>query len=393
MWSLLTPFFVALACTPPALDTAESRPSVQDSAADSGAPPVDSDDTDDDTAPPAIDADGDGYAAEPEGDDCDDTDPAVNPGATEIWYDGVDSDCSGGSDYDADGDGSDAEAWGGSDCDDTDASIQDDCPDQGSLLDDYRLATGLETVPEIGQNLSGIAWNPVTGTHMAVLDSLRTLVELDEDMEVLREIAISDIDHRDTEDIAYLGQDDHGDATYAIVTEDGVLYVGAVPDDGSTSLDTSSWQVITYAADDMGNSGGEGVAWDPATGTFWVCKEKNPMAVWTFARPTTDIDVSYEDGSLAVTEAFDAEALLAEHAGDLASCMFDPRTGRLLILSQQSEVALDVDLDGTLVGSMSVTGSGLLKPEGLTLIDDGDLVVVGEPNQWARYDYGGRGSP
>jgi uncharacterized protein YjiK len=115
--------------------------------------------------------------------------------------------------------------------------------------------------------------------------------------------------------------------------------------------------------------------------------------VWTFARPTTDIDVSYEDGSLAVTEAFDAEALLAEHAGDLASCMFDPRTGRLLILSQQSEVALDVDLDGTLVGSMSVTGSGLLKPEGLTLIDDGDLVVVGEPNQWARYDYGGRGSP
>ena len=66
-----------------------------------------------------FDADGDTWDAAPKGSDCDDTDEGVNPDSTEVWYDGVDQDCSGGSDYDADGDTFDAEPWG-QDCDDTD---------------------------------------------------------------------------------------------------------------------------------------------------------------------------------------------------------------------------------------------------------------------------------
>ncbi|MCB9779906.1 MAG: hypothetical protein H6742_15185 [Alphaproteobacteria bacterium] len=66
------------------------------------------------------DADGDGYSAE---DDCDDNDPSTNPGAEEIWYDGVDQDCAGGDDYDADGDGERAVGQGGADCDDSDHSV------------------------------------------------------------------------------------------------------------------------------------------------------------------------------------------------------------------------------------------------------------------------------
>jgi hypothetical protein len=68
----------------------------------------------------AVDADGDGYTADQ---DCDDQDPAVHPGAVEVWYDGVDSDCGGGSDNDADRDGHIAAAKGGDDCDDADASV------------------------------------------------------------------------------------------------------------------------------------------------------------------------------------------------------------------------------------------------------------------------------
>jgi hypothetical protein len=47
----------------------------------------------------------------------------VNPAATETWYDGTDADCSGGSDYDADGDTHDSDAYGGDDCDDTDDTV------------------------------------------------------------------------------------------------------------------------------------------------------------------------------------------------------------------------------------------------------------------------------
>ena len=74
-----------------------------------------------DTSSTSRDADGDGYVADTAGGtDCDDTDPKVHPGATDTWYDGIDSDCAANDDYDADGDGDDADAYGGSDCDDTD---------------------------------------------------------------------------------------------------------------------------------------------------------------------------------------------------------------------------------------------------------------------------------
>ena len=70
------------------------------------------------------DADGDGYT-EADG-DCDDSDATTSPDATEVWYDGTDSDCSGGSDYDIDGDGHDSSAYGGTDCDDSDSATSPD---------------------------------------------------------------------------------------------------------------------------------------------------------------------------------------------------------------------------------------------------------------------------
>ena len=55
--------------------------------------------------------------------DCDDTDSAVFPGATEVWYDGIDSDCDGWSDFDQDRDGFDSLDFGGTDCDDLDPLV------------------------------------------------------------------------------------------------------------------------------------------------------------------------------------------------------------------------------------------------------------------------------
>jgi predicted outer membrane repeat protein len=48
--------------------------------------------------------------------DCDGSRGDVFPGAREVWYDGIDADCSGGSDFDRDSDGDDSNAHGGGDC-------------------------------------------------------------------------------------------------------------------------------------------------------------------------------------------------------------------------------------------------------------------------------------
>jgi hypothetical protein len=99
------------------------------------------------------DVDMDGIAVP---DDCDDDDDSVFPGAVEVWYDGVDQDCDGASDYDADQDGADAVAYGGDDCDDTSADIGPDAteiPDDGidqdcdGLEDDAWNDTGEQAVP------------------------------------------------------------------------------------------------------------------------------------------------------------------------------------------------------------------------------------------------------
>ena len=61
-----------------------------------------------------------GYVAD--NTDCNDSSAAIYPGAADTFYDGIDSDCAGDDDYDADGDGWASDAYSGEDCDDTDAS-------------------------------------------------------------------------------------------------------------------------------------------------------------------------------------------------------------------------------------------------------------------------------
>jgi len=72
-----------------------------------------------------VDADSDGFdSIATGGTDCNDTDASINPGATEIPYDGIDQNCDGSDLTDVDVDGFDSTVvTGGTDCNDTDASI------------------------------------------------------------------------------------------------------------------------------------------------------------------------------------------------------------------------------------------------------------------------------
>ena len=55
--------------------------------------------------------------------DCDDQSNTTNPGAIDAWYNGIDGNCDGASDLDADASGYDSEPHGGTDCDDADTAV------------------------------------------------------------------------------------------------------------------------------------------------------------------------------------------------------------------------------------------------------------------------------
>ena len=83
------------------------------------------------TLHPGIDLDGDSFNA---CDDCDESNEDINPGVEEEYYDGIDSNCDGMSDYDMDMDGYDSIEYTGA-CSDVTLMNQWDCEDVGTCSD------------------------------------------------------------------------------------------------------------------------------------------------------------------------------------------------------------------------------------------------------------------
>ncbi|OMH30260.1 SdiA-regulated domain-containing protein [Motiliproteus sp. MSK22-1] len=259
-------------------------------------------------------------------------------------------------------------------------------------LDQYHKITEVSLLTSNG-DLSGITYNSELDQFITIHNGDKYMNLFDGDMNFISQMN-NGYNGNDHEDLLFIGEK-NGQHEYAVVDEYGRLFLGTI--DPGASLRYGDFQRITYADLPLKkNNGGEGVAYDAANDTFYVCVEgqvaPSPMVIYQFQRPATDQDISYQDSQLTVTSPFDAETL-RPLINDISSCYFNTTNNSLLLMSDVSEKIIEVSLSGQVLNTLSIDEDFLNNAqgsqfEGMTFSRDySKLILVSEDNHYVIYQY------
>ncbi|KNP00538.1 hypothetical protein AEV62_23000, partial [Salmonella enterica subsp. enterica serovar Kentucky] len=176
----------------------------------------------------------------------------------------------------------------------------------------WQLATEKD-IPGIQGGLSGLTWNPDSGTLFAVTDHPSSVVELDTDGNVLRVIP-SDGDH-DFEAIEYLGRN-----RYVLSRERERMltthYIGR-----NTSVLPPASYILTLDVDRKSdNAGFEGLARGRGENALIVAQEKKPLRF---------LETDHSHDSLSVSDSLTHRLSLPWFLKDISGLHYDRKNRRL----------------------------------------------------------------
>lgn len=238
-------------------------------------------------------------------------------------------------------------------------------------LPDYELVLETTLVGLEEDQTSGLTWNPATGTLFTVTGRNPQLIEFSPGGVVLRRIQLTGFS--DPEAVEALD-----DGRMGIVDERRRLVAVFRLPPGVESLDLAQMSSYDLGFEESGNKGFEGLAWNPRTRRLLLAKERDPQGLFELSIP--------DDGGLAgALEALPEQPLLVR---DISSVTIDPRTGHTLMLSDESRLLVELDLQGrprsfiSLLGGLNGIVDGIDQAEGVAMDERGNIYVVGEPNRF-----------
>jgi uncharacterized protein YjiK len=254
--------------------------------------------------------------------------------------------------------------------------------DRSLWLPEYQVRIDALPVAGVSQNLSGLTYDETRDQLWAVINGPEELLALSKDGELLARYPLNGFS--DVEGVTYLG-----DNLLLLAEErDQALVVVEIPAQAGP-LFREDYRALTIGIDLGGNQGFEGVGYDRERDRLFVVKEHSPRKLYEIRGLKASVQGNFN------LQVIDRQAWIDHKvfATDFSSVHYDEQTGHLALLSDESQVMIELDAqDGKLISFRSLFSgfAGLQQSvpqgEGLTLDDQGNLYLVSEPNLFYRFE-------
>ncbi len=262
-------------------------------------------------------------------------------------------------------------------CDDIDSCIGSNCEMD---LNQFSLCSRIN-INQIANDLSGVAYNDDQQRLVVVENGTPRAYELDLSGNVIRTLILNNFE--DTEGIAYAGNNQ-----YFIVEErkrDIVLITVPVGNNNIAINHPGNGSRISLSneGNDNQNDGLEGVTYDRANDVIYAVKELANMEVYEINNAMSRLGTNY----FAPT-AFNVTSLASTYPGNFTDLAGISLTsfGTLLLLTEEGDHVVEVDpATGSFISNLNLAPSNTPQPEGLTVISNGEIIVVGESNEFLTY--------
>lgn len=256
----------------------------------------------------------------------------------------------------------------------------DEWRERSLWLPDYRVEIEALAIVGLSDNLSALTFDPDRRSLFAVTNKQAELLELSLDGQILRRIPLTGFG--DAEAVEYISP-----GIYVISDEHQQRLFKVHVDSRTRWLDAADSEQLSLSIGEGGNNGFEGLAYDSVGRRLFVAKERKPLRILQV------LGFPQQDEARPFSVQVDGDPVRDQRlfVSDLSSLMFDPASGHLLLLSDESRLVLELDKAGKPVSSLSLLAGmhGLKRSvpqaEGLAMDDQGNLYIVSEPNLFYRF--------
>lgn len=252
-------------------------------------------------------------------------------------------------------------------------------------LPDYKVSIDALPVKGVVSDLSAISYDFDQDRLLAVTNAGdMKLVALSKSGELLAEYPMDGF--QDVEAVAYLG------GGLLAVADENYQQIDffPLPARPGQTIDARDAQSLALEINpSIHNKGFEGLTYDAGHDRLFIGKERGPRQIYE----VTGVRASLA-GKLQL-KVIDRTAWVKRSVfgTDISDLHYDPRSGHLLVLSEESRLIMELDEQGGLVSFRTLLGGPLgdlrhatPQAEGLTMDADGNLYVVSEPNLFYRFD-------